>query len=117
MLISAISNSRIQISVKNIDEEIGKYEQTTRKQHTGLHHRIVPGLNTVHNESTHTRIVKNGLGNHGSVEYNDKINGSESNDRYKSIFECMPHYNQVFRQSFDPRHFDFGLVFFGLEAR
>ncbi len=85
-----IPHSGIQISIKQVDEEIDPHHHGGEKHVDAGDHRVVPVRKRREHQTTQPRQVENVLHDHGASDQDRQLQADQGDDRDEGILDGMP---------------------------
>ena len=85
-----IPDSRVQIGVNQVDEEIEQHHPGGEKQVDSGNHRVVPVLEGIQQETTDPRQVEDVLHDHRAPDQDRQLQADQGDNRDEGIFDGVP---------------------------
>src|SRR2546422_635360 len=84
---SSQSNSRVEVGVDHVDEEVDEDKRRREEEHRRLHHRIVAVVDRLDRQAADTRPGEDRLGDDGAPEQRAELDPDDGHDRDRGVLE------------------------------
>ncbi len=100
--VSFIPYSRVQIGIKQVDEEVVEHNEGAKKQVDSRDHRVVSARERVHHQLPQPGQVEDVLDDHGPPDQDWQLQADQGHDRDERIFDSVSEHNEPLLEPLGP---------------